>query len=78
MCVCVCVCARARIRTDVLGELRELVDVLTRVSAARDAEAKIKVKGLQQPLPEVVPLDHPETCHWPVTHSELYPVRESL
>lgn len=67
-----------RVRTDILGELWELIDVFTRVSAARDAEAEIKVKGLQQPLPEVVPLDHPETCHGPVTHSELYPVRESL
>ena len=41
-------------------ELGELVDVLARVLAVGDAEAEVKVKGLEVPIPEEVSLDHPE------------------
>ena len=41
-------------------ELGELVDVLARVLAVGDAEAKVKVEGLEVPIPEEVSLDHPE------------------
>lgn len=46
--------------TQAVGELRELVDVLTGVTAAWDAEAKVEVKALEQMFTKVVPLDHPE------------------
>ena len=40
-------------RTLSLGQSRELVHVLTRVSAPRDAEAKVKVERLEQPARSV-------------------------
>lgn len=46
--------------TQALRKLRELVDVLTGVTAVWDTETKIKVKALQQVITEVVPLDHTE------------------
>jgi len=48
------------ILTDFLRQRGELVDVLTCVLAAGHAEAKLKVKALEQLLAEVVSLDHAE------------------
>ena len=59
------------IRTDLIGEGWELVDVLAGVLAAGDAEAKLKVEALQELLPEVVPLNHAEVIDGDVTHGEL-------
>ncbi len=45
--------------------------MLTRVLAARDAEAKLKVEVLQQLFTEVVPLDHPEVIDGDVSYCEF-------
>ncbi len=57
--------------TEILWERWELIDVLTRVLAARDAEAKLKVEVLQQLFTEVVPLDHPEVIDGDVSYCEF-------
>lgn len=46
--------------------------MLTRVLAARHAEAELKVKALEQPLSEVMPLDHSEVLYGQVPHRELH------
>lgn len=51
--------------------------MFTRVLAARHAEAKLKVKTLEQPLSEVMPLDHPEVFYGQVPHRELHAERET-
>lgn len=58
--------------TAVLRQGREFVDVFTRVLASGHAEAKLKVKTLQQSLPEVVPFDHPEVFDGQVSDRELH------
>lgn len=62
--------------TEVLRELGELVDVLTSVFTAGDAESKLKIKTLQQLIAEVVPLDHAEVIDGFVPYCELHPERE--
>ena len=52
-------------------ELGELVDVLARVLAVGDAEAEVKVKGLEVSIPEEVSLDHPEVWDRFRTNAEL-------
>lgn len=47
--------------------------MLTGVSAVWDTEAKVKVKALQQVIPEVVPLDHAEVVQRPVSNCEFHP-----
>lgn len=59
--------------TQALRQLRELVDVLTGVSAVWDTEAKVKVKALQQVITEVVPLNHAEVVQRPVSNCEFHP-----
>ena len=44
----------------VLVHLRELVDMLARVLAARDAEAEVKVEGLEVGVAEIMAFDHSE------------------
>lgn len=58
--------------THVLWELWELVDVLTRVTAAGDAESEVEVKTLQQTILEIVSLNHPEVLHCLVSHRKLH------
>lgn len=57
--------------TEILWERRELVDVLTGVLAAGDAEAKLKVEALQQLFTEIVPLNHPEVIDGDVPYCEF-------
>lgn len=64
--------------TEVLRELGELVNVLASVFAAGDAEPKFKVKALQQLIPKVMPLDHPEVIDRLITYCELNPARERV
>lgn len=45
--------------------------MFARVLASGHAEAKLKVKTLQQSLSEVVPFDHPEVFNWQVSDCEL-------
>lgn len=45
--------------------------MLTRVLAAGHAEAKFKIKALQQLIAEVVSLDHAEVVDGCVSHREL-------
>ncbi len=54
-------------------QLGEVVDVFAGVLAARDAEAEVKVEGLEVPrVPEEVTLDHPEVLHsFVVAHGEF-------
>lgn len=61
--------------TQVLGKLRELVDMFTGVLAVRDAEAELEVEALEQLVAEVVPLDHAELVHRHGAHAELDPAR---
>lgn len=49
--------------------------MLTRVLAAWHAEAELKVKTLEQPLSEVMPLDHSEVLYGQVPHRELHAER---
>lgn len=63
---------RPRRLTQALGQLRELIDVLTGVSAVRDAEAKVKVEALQQVITEIVPLDHAEVVQRAVSNCEFH------
>lgn len=44
------------------------------ILTARDAEAKLKVKALQQLPTEIVPLNHTEVVDWNIAYSELNPV----
>lgn len=46
--------------------------MLTRVLAAGHAEAELKVKALEQPLSEVMSLDHPEVFDRQVSDRELH------
>lgn len=48
--------------------------MFTRVFTAGDAEAKLKVKALQQLSTEIMPLDHSEIVYGSVSYSELHPV----
>lgn len=64
---------KGRRLTEVVGELRELVDVFARVAAVGNAEPKVKVKALEQASLEVVPLDHAEAVYGSVAHRELHP-----
>lgn len=47
--------------------------MLAGVSTVRDTEAKVKVKALQQVIPEVVSLYHAEVVQWPVSNREFHP-----
>lgn len=62
--------------TEILGELWELIDVLTSIFTARDAEPKFKIKALKQLIPEVVPLNHAEVINGFVSYCELHPEKE--
>lgn len=55
-----------------LGEGREVVDVLAGVLAAGDAEAKVEVEAFEQLVAEVVPLNHAEVVDRLVSHCELH------
>lgn len=57
--------------TAVLRQGWEFIDVFTRVLASGHAEAKLKVKTLQQSLSEIVPFDHPEVFNWQISDGEL-------
>lgn len=57
--------------TAVLRQGRELIDVLARVLAPGHAEAELEVEALEQPLSEIVPLDHPKVFYGQVSHGEL-------
>lgn len=59
--------------TEVVGKLRELVDVLAGVAAVGDAEAEVEVEVLEQAPLEVVALDHAEAVDGSVAHRELHP-----
>lgn len=59
-------------------QVREAVDVFTRVPAVWDAEADLKVKGFEQEIAEEVPLDQPETVHCPAAHRKLQPSKYSF
>ena len=48
--------------------------MFTRVLAVWNDEAKVEVKTLEQPVPEVMPLDHSKVTDWFITHHKLYPV----
>lgn len=56
---------------DVFRQRWELIDVFTGVLAAGHAEAKLKVKTLEQLLSEIVPLNHPEILYRSVSDCEL-------
>ena len=58
------------------SEFWHLIDVLTGISAVGDAESKIKIKGLEQPVSKVVSLYHSELLHWLIPHCELNPEKE--
>lgn len=58
--------------TEVVGKLRELVDVFTRVATVGNAETEVKVKALEQASLEVMPLDHAEAVYGSVAHRELH------
>ncbi len=58
--------------TDFLRQCGELVDVLACVLAAGHAEAKLKIKTLQQLIAEVVSLNHAEVVDGCVAHCELH------
>lgn len=58
--------------TEVVGKLRELVDVFTRVATVGNAETEVKVKALEQASLEVMPLDHAEAVYGSVSHRELH------
>lgn len=45
--------------------------MLAGVLAARDAEAELEVKALQQLITKVMPLDHAKVIDGNVTHGEL-------
>ena len=45
--------------------------MFTGVLAAGHAEAELKVKTLEQPLSEIMSLDHPEVFYWHVSDREL-------
>lgn len=57
--------------TAVLRETWEFIDVFTRILAAGHAEAELKVETLQQPLSEIMSLDHPEVFYRQVSDREL-------
>lgn len=59
--------------TEVVGKLRELIDVFARVATVGDAETEVKVKALEQASLEVMPLDHAEAVYGSVAHRELHP-----
>lgn len=47
--------------------------MFARVAAVGNAEAKVKVKVLEQAPLEVMPLDHSEAVDGPIAHRELHP-----
>ena len=47
--------------------------MLNSVSAVRNAEAKLKVKALEDTVSEEMLLNHPELAHWFVTDHKLNP-----
>lgn len=63
-------------RTQLLGKRGEVVDMLACVLAAGDAEAKVEVEALEQPVAEVVPFNHAEVVDRLVPHCELHPERD--
>lgn len=64
--------------THFLGQRGELINVLARVLAAGHAEAKLKVKTLEQLLSEIVPLNHPEILYRSVSDCELNTGRKNI
>lgn len=50
--------------------------MLTGVSAVRDAETDLKVKGFEQEVPKKVPLDQTEAVQGLAAHCELQPERQ--
>lgn len=58
--------------TDVLRQRRELVDVFAGVLAVGHTKAELKVEILEQLLPEIMPLDHPEVFYGQVSNCELH------
>lgn len=48
--------------------------MFTGILTAWDAEAKLKVKTLQQLATEIVPLNHSEVVDWNIAYSEFHPV----
>lgn len=65
---------RLAVLTDLLREGWELVDVLAGVLAVGDAEAELEVERLEEPLAEVMPLNHAKVVNGSVAHGELNPV----
>lgn len=57
--------------TDVFGQRWEFIDVFTGVLATGHAEAKLKVKTLEQLLSKIMSLDHPEVFYGHVSDCEL-------
>lgn len=49
--------------------------MLTAITAVWDAEAKVKIKALQQVVTEVVPFDHAKVVQRPVSNCEFHPER---
>ena len=56
----------------VLGQLRELVDVLTAVQTVRDAESEVKVECFEMLIPKKVTLNHPKLGDGLPADLELY------
>lgn len=54
--------------------MRELVNVLTGVSAVWDTEAEVEIKTLQQVIAEIVSLYHAEVVQGSVSNCEFHPV----
>lgn len=49
--------------------------MLAGVPTVRDAETKVEVKALQEPLLEIMSLDHPEVGNRPIANCELHAER---
>ena len=52
-------------------------DLFAGVLAAGHAEAKLKIKALEQFLSKIVPFNHPEVLYGHVANCELHTVRET-
>lgn len=57
--------------TAVLRQGWEFIDVFACVLAFGHTEPKLEVKTLQQPLSEIVPLNHPEVFYRQISDCEL-------
>ena len=53
---------------------RHIIDCLPRVSGVRDTKRESEIEALDQPVPEVVALDHPQVIDRLIADAESQPV----